>query len=170
MLRDRMPHALDLALRWCKAKQRWIDYVYETIVKKYPEEKRSAVVKTILGIKQQYKRQEIYDQIRYSELKLVTREQVSKIPKTELYMRFSDTINWQKLFIEDQNMFSYWMRVAEWVDWFSRSYISIKDTYEHSQSWKMSNDEICPILMSKYGINRKLTEYLIKSFKHVSRI
>lgn len=165
MLRDRMPEILNLALCWCKAKQRWIDYVYENIVKKYPKEKRSIVVKTILGIKQQYKRQEVYDQIKYSELKPVTKEQVNQIPKSELYMKFADTINWQKLLIEDPDMYQYWKTVADWVDWFSKSYIPIKDTYDHSQSWRMNSDEIYPILMSKYGITKKLTMFLIKSFK-----
>ena len=165
MLRDRMPKMLDLALRWCKAKGRWIDYVYDNQIKKYPMEKRSVLVKTILGIKQKYKRQEIYDQIRYTEFKPVTMEQVNKIPKSELYMRFNDTIDWSRLSLEDPDMYRYWKIVADWVDWFSKSYTYIQDTYDHSQSWKMDNDDICPILMSKYGIDRKLTEYLIKSFK-----
>ena len=125
----------------------------------------SVVVKQILGIKQQYKRQEIYDQIRYSELKPVTKEQVNRIPKSELYMKFTETIDWPKLFVEDPTMYSYWKTIAEWVDWFSKSYFYIKDTYEHSQQWKLDNDDVVPILMSKYNIDRKLTEFLIKSFK-----
>lgn len=165
MLKDRMPFILDLALRWCKAKQRWINYVYDNTVKKYPREKRSVVVKTILGIKQQYKRQEIYDQLRYVELKPVTKEQVKNIPKSELYMKFHETINWQKLSQEDPDMCSYWQVIADWVDWFSKSYTMIEDTYKHSQQWKLDGDDIRPILMSKYNIDHKLVDYLIKSFK-----
>lgn len=165
MLRDRMPQMLDLALRWCKAKDRWINYVYDNTVKRYPKEKRSIVVKIILGIKQQYKRQEIYDQIRYSELKPVTKEQVNQIPKSELYMKFTETINWQKLSVEDPDMYAYWKVIADWVDWFSKSYTYIEDAYKNSQGWKLDKDEIVPILMAKYNINRKLTEFLIKSFK-----
>ena len=165
MLRDRMPQMLDLALRWCKAKDRWINYVYDNTVKKYSKEKRSTVVKIILGIKQQYKRQEIYDQIRYSELKPVTKEQVNQIPKSELYMKFTETINWQKLSVGDPDMYAYWKVIADWVDWFSKSYTYIEDTYKNSQGWKLDKDEIVPILMAKYNINRKLTEFLIKSFK-----
>lgn len=165
MLRDRMPLVLDLALRWCKAKNRWINYVYDNTIKKYSESKRSTVVKTILGIKQQYKRQQIYDQIKYSELKPVTKEQVNQIPKSELYMRFKDTIDWQKLSVEDPDMYSYWKVIADWVDWFSKSYTSIESTYNHSKQWKLDKDEVIPILMAKYGIDRKLTEFLIKSFK-----
>ena len=165
MLRDRMPQMLDLALRWCKAKQRWIDYVYGNYVKRYPQNKRSVAVKTVLGVKQKYKRQEIYDQIRYVEMKPVTKEQVDKIPKSELYMKFSETINWQKLSTEDPDMYAYWKNVADWVDWFSKMHIYIEATYKNSQRWKLEGDDIIPIIMSKYQIDRKLTEYLIKSFK-----
>jgi hypothetical protein len=164
MLRDRMPEMLDLALRYCKAKNRWIDYVYDNMIKREPQNKRSNAVKTILGIKQQYKRQYIYDQIRYSELKKITKEQVQNIPKSELYMKFNETINWEKLSC-DSSMYNYWKDVSEWVDWFSKSYIPIKDTYDHAKSWNMEDKIIIPILMNKYGINRKLTEFLIKSFK-----
>lgn len=165
MLRDRMPKLLDLALRWCKAKNRWIDYVYENIVKKNSVEKRSNVVKIILGIKQDYKRQEIYDKLRYVEFKDVTREQVNKIPKSELYMKFSKTINWQKLSREDPEMFEYWKIVTEWVDWFSKSYLYIEDTYKHSKRWGMSDIEIAIVLKDKYDIDINLANFLIKSFK-----
>lgn len=165
MIRDRMPLMLNLALKWCRAKERWIDYVYDNIVKKYPEHKRSVVVKQILGIKQRWKRQEIYDQLRYVEFKPVTQEQVNVIPKSELYMKFKDTIDWTTLSKEDPDMYSYWQAVASWVEWFSTTHLSAKETYEHSQRWAISTDDIKPILMSKYGIDSKFADYLIKSFK-----
>lgn len=165
MLRDRMPLMLDLALKWCKAKERWINYVYDNVVKKYPQNKRSVVVKQILGIKQRWKRQEIYDQLRYVEFKPVTKEQVDRIPKSELYMKFSDTIDWSTLSKEDPNMYEYWQNVSGWVDWFSTTHMQAESTYNLSKQWAMSIDDIKPILMSKYGINSKFTDYLIKSFK-----
>jgi len=165
MLRDRMPKMLDLALRHCKAKQRWIDYVYENFVKRCQREKRSTVVKKLLGIKQQYKRQEIYDNLRYVEFKNVTMEQINSIPKSALYMSFSETINWQKLSVEDHDMYEYWKVVAGWVEWFSKMHIPVKDTYDHCNSWNMSHGEIVGVLMSKYGITRNTAEFIIKSFK-----
>lgn len=166
MIRDRMPLMLNLALKWCKAKERWIDYVYDNVIRKYPENKRSIVVKQILGIKQRWKRQEIYDQIRYSELEPITMDQINKIPKSELYMKFSDTIDWSTLYNEDRDMYDYWKVIAEWVNWFSTEYTSIKSTYSHALRWGMSTkDDIKPILMSKYQIDGKLADYLIKSFK-----
>lgn len=165
MLRDRMPLMLDLALRWCKAKNRWIDYVYDNMIKKYPLNKRSVVVKQILGIKQRWKRQEIYDQIKYNELKPVTMDQVNAIPKSELCMKFKDTIDWEKLSLEDSDMYNYWLAVAAWVDWFSTSHLIINDTYDYWRTWKLSDEEIKQIIMSKYEIDSKLADYLIKSFK-----
>jgi hypothetical protein len=165
MIRDRMPLMLDLALKWCKAKERWINYVYDNIVRKYPENKRSIVVKQILGIKQRWKRQEIYDTFRYVEFKPVTKTQVDNIPKSELYMKFSDTIDWAVLSKEDPNMYEYWQAVASWVDWFSMNHLSAERTYKLSEQWAMSTDDVKPILMSKYGIDSKFADYLIKSFK-----
>lgn len=165
MVRDKMPLMLSLALIWCKAKERWIDYVYDNIVKKYPIKKRSVVVKQILGIKQRWKRSEIYDQMKYVELIPVTKERVDNIPKSELYMKFSDTIDWNELSLNDPDMYEYWKAVASWVNWFSTMHISIEDTYQHSLKWAISKEDVIPILMSKYGIDRKLVEFLIKSFK-----
>ncbi len=160
-----MPLMLDLALRWCKAKERWIDYVYDNIIKKYPKEKRLIVVKQVLGIKQRWKRQEIFDHIKYSELKPITREQVDEIPKSELYMSFKDTFDWSKLQIEDHDMYEYWKEVADWVDWFSTSHIPIESLYQECCRWRMSKEETIGVIMSRYSIDRKLTEFLIKSFK-----
>ena len=165
MIRDRMPLMLDLALKWCKAKERWINYVYDNIVKKYPKDRRSIIVKQILGIKQRWKRQEIYDQLRYVEFKPVTKEQVDCIPKSELFMKFRDTINWTVLAEKDPNMYEYWQAVASWVEWFSTEHFNVESTYNLSKKWAVSEDEIKPILMSKYGIDSKFADYLIKSFK-----
>lgn len=165
MLRDRMPKVLDLALRWCKAKERWIDYVYDNVIKRTSKEKRSDTVKIILGIKPKWKRQEIYDQLRYSEFKQVTMAQVWKIPRSKLYLDFYDSINWVTLSNNDPDMYNYWMTIAEWTDWFSKSYLSVKSTYDHSRHLGLSDNDIAPLLMGTYEINRKLADFLIKSFK-----
>lgn len=162
MIRDRMPRIIDLALMWCKAKGRWIDHVYENIVKKYPQDKRSTAVKIVLGIKQQYKRQEIYDYFRYVKLMPVKPEQMYAIPKDDLFMPFKDTINWQSL---DPEMYEYWKSVVAWVNWFRTQHMCIEDTYRHSLSFGNDLETTKSILMSKYNMNKKLTDYIIKSFK-----
>ena len=164
MLRDRMPEILDVALTYCKAKNRWIDYVYKNSIKKYPQNKRSVAVKVLLGLKQQYKRKEIYDKIKYAELKPITKEQVDSIPKSELYIKFKQTIDFGKLAVEDKYMYKYWSDVCDWVDWFSKSYFSIKDTYQNAKKWHMSDHEIKVMLMNKYSIDNRAVDHLIKTF------
>lgn len=163
MLRDRMPLTLDLALRWCKAKQRWIDYVYDKFVKKYPKERRGVVVKTLLGIKQQYKRQDIYDHMRYVKLDLsISMEQVNNIPKDALYMSFEDTIDWYEL---DSDEVAYWDAVNSWVKWFKESHLYIENSYQISLKTGHNKETARAALMAEYGLDSKLTDYLIKSFK-----
>lgn len=163
MIRDRMPLTLDLALRWCKAKQRWIDYVYDKFVKKYPKERRGVIVKTLLGIKQQYKRQDIYDHMRYVKLDLsVSMEQVNNIPKDALFMSFDDTIDWYEL---DPDTSIYWDTVSGWVKWFKESHAYIENSYQISRKLGKDDATIKASLMTEYGLESKLIDYLIKSFK-----
>jgi len=52
MLRDRCPEIVSLALKWCKAKEKWLDYVYkEQIWILASKEERYKQTKLILGIK-----------------------------------------------------------------------------------------------------------------------
>lgn len=166
MLRDRMPEMLNYALTYCKAKSRWIDYVYDNLIKKYSERDRSTAVKVVLGVKQMYKRKELYDKIRYNMFKptKITKEEVDAVPKSELYMSFKRTIDFEKLEKEDPDMCQYWKDVASWVDWFSMSYVSVRDTYLHAKKWQMTNAEIRASLMAKYSIDGKLVDFLIKTF------
>ena len=157
-----MPEIINLALKWCNAKERWINHVYDNFVKKYPMEKRGIMVKIALGIKQQFKRQEIYDYFRYVEGIDVPRERMYSIPKDDLFMPFRSTINWRSL---DKDMYNYWKIVVEWVEWFKKTHISIEDTYRHSLNFGNDKETSKSIIMSKYKLNNKLAEYLIKSFE-----
>lgn len=52
MLRDRCPKVVSFALKWCKAKEKWLDYVYkEQVWPLKSKEKRLEQTKAILGIK-----------------------------------------------------------------------------------------------------------------------
>lgn len=165
MLRDRMPLCLDLALRWCKAKERWIDLVYNTIIKRHPQQQRSRMVKVVLGIKQPMTRGQIYDQLRYSELKNVSREQVNNIPKEALFMSFWQTINYAEKLKSDDPLYDYWSAVYSWVEWFKKMYKYIENSYEISKKMGNSDAIITAKLISEYKISSKLADFLIKSFK-----
>ena len=43
-------------------------------------------------------------------------------------------------------------------------YFKVRDTYEHSKRWKLSENEIKVILMDKYNIDGRAVDYLIKTF------
>ena len=122
MLRDRCPDVIDYALKWQKAKEKWIDHAYNYFVKLYGDEidkdnkiKRSAkdnkrhVINLLLGIKKGKARE--FD--------------------------FSKSIDWDNLTEEDT---AYWKRVASWVNWFRTNYAYIENTYNISK--KVGKNEV----------------------------
>lgn len=51
MLTNRCPKLVDIALKWCKAKTRWVDYVYDTYINIYTDkESRYEATRIVLGI------------------------------------------------------------------------------------------------------------------------
>lgn len=51
MLRDRVPRTTDLALKWCKAKTKWVDYVYKNYIWFCKDnELRKQMTRNILGL------------------------------------------------------------------------------------------------------------------------
>lgn len=55
MLRDRCPKVVDLALKWCKAKTKWVDHVYDHFINIYAlKEERYEATRIALGISGKY--------------------------------------------------------------------------------------------------------------------
>lgn len=51
MLRDRCPLMVDFALKWCQAKQRWIEHVYTNSIQFYKSKKdKNEACRIMLGI------------------------------------------------------------------------------------------------------------------------
>ena len=88
MLCDRMPQTLDIALRWCKAKNKWVDYVYDHFIQKYPQNERSRAVKQVLGLTNYYNIDEIIMFFRIRGMK-----QSNNIPKEEFEKLIKKTIS-----------------------------------------------------------------------------
>lgn len=56
MLRDRTPLLVDLALKWCKAKECWINHVYDNFINIYTDkEQRYEATRITLGISGKYR-------------------------------------------------------------------------------------------------------------------
>lgn len=159
MLRDKTPFILDLALKWCNAKGRWIDHVYNYMVKKYPQQKRGNIVKIVLGLKKACTKEEIHDYYKYVLCcQNVTKEKVNSIPNSLLYMPFKDTIDWDS-YKDDEYMYNYWYRVNEWVEWFKSEHAFIENSWRLSKNKPQKEHE----MVNKYGF--KLAKYLINSFE-----
>ena len=103
MLRDRCPKVVNYALKWQKAKEKWIDHVYSNFIKIYAEkDQRNNATRLALGINE----------------------------GKQNYFEFDKTICWDNLTQKEK---SFWMRVHGWVKWFCKNYAYIENTYDISK-------------------------------------
>ena len=99
MLRDRLPRYVSDALKWCKAKEAWLDHVYKNFIWLYKDNKeRLAQTRLVLGYKENLPRE----------------------------FKFEDTIDWQNL---DDAETKHWKEVQQWVSWFTTTVPCIEDDY-----------------------------------------
>ena len=103
MLRDRCPKVVNYALKWQKAKEKWIEHVYHNSISFYvSRDNRNNATHIILGIKK------------------------GKVKNFE----FDKTIDWDNLTSEEK---VYWERVSSWVNWFMTYYQYIENMYDISK-------------------------------------
>ena len=173
MLRDRCPKVVDLALKFTKSKNAWVEHTYTHFVKiigdkvnneskliqKAPENKKE-IVRALLGI-------------------------VKGKPKNFIFER---SIDWDELTDtndpKDPNTKIYWKRVASWVNWFRTQHAYIQNTYDDSKKIGRSdfdirieiiNTHLSELMPSrdaseeekqaKYKFIDRLVDFLIKSFE-----
>ena len=155
MLRDRCPQTVSFALKWQKAKEKWVDHAYANFIKFYVDNnEKNHAARIVLGIAKYFRN---FD--------------------------FHKSIDWDNL---DPEETLYWKRVEDWVDWFRRMWLSIKNTYDISVKVGKSDFDIRveiiqtylnsllpteedkeELKQAKYKYVDKLVEFLIKSFKDV---
>lgn len=106
MLRDRVPQTIDYALKWCKAKNMWVEHVYKNFINIYIDMKeREQATRLILGLRH----------------------------GKPLNFNFHETIDWENLSVEDK---VFWNWTENWIEWFKKMYVYIQNTYDlspHSQ-------------------------------------
>ena len=103
MLRDRCPKMVNYALKWRKAKEKWIDHVYSNFIGIYRDkDQRNNATRIALGIAEQGKYQ----------------------------FEFDKTINWDDLTNEEKE---YWERISKWVKWFMKEFQCIERAYSISK-------------------------------------
>lgn len=132
MLRDRCPKLVSYALKWQKAKEKWIDHTYEKFVKivgdeysfsdrlirKAPENKK-VIMRALLGI--------VNGKVRHFD--------------------FDKTIDWDNLTDEEK---VYWKRISSWVKWFSTDYAYIESAYDNSKKVGRDEEEIKIEIINSY--------------------
>ena len=86
MLRDRCPKVVDYALKWQKAKERWINHAYTNFIKFYCDKKeRNHATRIVLGIAKYYRNFEFDKSIDWDNL----------TPEDKVYWeRISSWVNW----------------------------------------------------------------------------
>jgi hypothetical protein len=167
MLRDRCPKVVSHALKWQKAKEKWIEHVYayfirilgdeidinDKVVRTAKDNKR-AVMSILLGMKKG--RVKDFD--------------------------FKRTIDWDNLSDEEC---VYWERVSSWVRWFCTKYAYCENAYliskrvgKDEESIKIeiitsylgalmpSADASDEEKQAKYDYVDKFVEFLIKCFEN----
>ena len=121
MIRDRVPKMVNLALKYCKCKEKWIDHVYKNWVWIYKDEKeRDMATRKVLGL-----------------------DKHGKPTK----FKFEGTILWDNFSKEEE---AYWKRVSKWVSWFQTNYSYVENEYSISKAKGRDIREIKYDLMVRY--------------------
>ena len=122
MLRDRCPKVVNYALKWQKAKEKWIDHVYNYFVKIVGEERdtNNKVIRTANANKN-----------------VIARILLGIVKGKTKNFDFDKTIDWDNLEDEEKER---WSRISSWVRWFRTNYAYIENTYDISK--KTGKDEL----------------------------
>lgn len=138
MLRDRLLPSWNLALLWCKVKNRWIERVYHEIIINNPKPLRSELCKFMTGHK-------------------------NKNGITCTFWATVDPDGW--LYGENREEYNMWRNVYKWVNWFSQHQMFIYDIIQDYYS-KGNTDEYIIETLRYPGVDKKLLTFMIKN-KHI---
>lgn len=139
MVRDRTPQTINYALKWCKAKERWVNHVYEHFINIYVDKKeRKKAVHAVLGLH-----------------------------KGKVNMDFHKSIAWDHFGITKDEI-EYWQWVEGWVNWFRTIFVYIEDEHKKLlDSGTYTQERFRQILCTKYiknadeSIRLKLANFII---------
>lgn len=147
-----MPRMLDLALKWRKGKESWLNHVYNNHIKVLSKEQRNARVKQCLGLRKRYDTNDMYA---YLPCYGISRRKITNFIqevkpedlKKLLTMDFHDTIKWELLSDEETN---YWKTTESWVRWFSSEYQFLENSYKISRQCGKNEFDIRVELINHY--------------------
>lgn len=166
MLRDRMQPALDLALRRCGCKNKYIEYIYNRFLKDIPIERRSLTVKQVLGLKKAVTNEEIRIWM-WKHHKPLTQEQIKSIPPEMKFHTFNTTIDWNELELNDPELYDLFLTASGWVTWFKiyLPYIYNDIKVDRTMLYK-SEDEIREELKKNYNLDIGTINFILKTYNN----
>lgn len=165
MLRDRMLLTTNLALKRCKCKNAYIDYVYDRFVRCVPVERRKNVVKEILGLKVAVTSEQIRVMMwRYN--RKLTQNQINRIPVEDRCYSFEQTIDWDQLKKDDFKLFKRFEIAKSWVNWFKARFQDVENTYTIGKKTGKTDVQIKESMHHRYGIDEDTIKFLFKYFKN----
>lgn len=116
MLRHKCPQIVNFALKWCSAKERWLNHTYKNFVHyggnefkkgkliRTANQNKRLIIRALLGLNNEGK---------------------------STHFDFDRSIDWDDLTKEDEK---FWRNVSDWVRWFTENFIDIRNTYNTSRS------------------------------------
>ena len=148
MLRNRVPLVVDIALKYCKAKDRWINHVYDNYIKMFVEKNdRKHVTRILLGIQK---------------------------GKSKNF-NFHNTIFWDQFGLSNDEI-KYWNWVESWVNWFEKTYLYIENAYNIDHiSGKYNKSSFKTYINEKYlssmneSDKNKLSDYIIRMLEETNK-
>ena len=157
MLRDRCPKVVDFALKWCQAKERWIDHAYANFIKIYvSNNERKHATRITLGIAKYY-RDFIFDKsINWEDL---THEE-------ETYWRYvSGWVRWfTERFAYIENTYNISRSVGK-----SQFDCKVEIIQKFLSSELPSEDDDDETKEKKYAYVNKLTDYLVRCIENIKK-
>lgn len=141
MISDNIPKTWDLALRWCHCRTKWIEYIYNVHIAPLNNDWRDERTRKSLKEK---------------------RTRMLTSPKRT---RFFDTINHDRMLLEDKEAYEAWKSVSNWVTWFSEQYAYITSSAKIQMECKgTSIDDTAEYINKRYKLNNiKLAKFIIDS-------
>lgn len=153
MLRDRCPKVVDYALKWQKAKERWIDHAYANFIKFYVQkQERYNATRIVLGIAKYYRNFNFDKSIEWENL---TKEE------TIYWKRVSSWVRWfMKNYAYIENLYSTSCKAGK-----DEMEIKIQIVNGYLSTLLPSDDESEESKQAKYEYVDRLVEFLIECCK-----
>lgn len=153
MLRDRCPKVVNYALKWQKAKERWIEHAYVNFIKLYVDNKeRNHATRIVLGIAKFYRNFDFHKSIEWDNL----------LPEDKLYWeRVEGWVNWfMKNYAYIENMYEISRKAGK-----SEFDIKVEIINSYLKTLLPSPDMKEEEKQAKYAYVDSLVDFLIKCFE-----